>query len=95
VLEGFELERLGGGGRSLQLISTGTQLGHGSGGGKSDLPIAVLASREAMTVVLLPIEKLKLDVARRSFGAPVSHYANLKVASVEPRKNLGRIAEEI
>lgn len=69
MLEGFELEQLGGGGRFLRLISTGTQLGHGSGGAKSHLPIAVLASREAMTVVLLPIEKLKLDVRKEEFGA--------------------------
>jgi hypothetical protein len=32
-----------------------------------DLPIAVLASLEAMFVVLLPIEKLKLDVGNEEF----------------------------
>ena len=31
-----------------------------------DLPNAVLANREAMVVVLLPVEKLKLDVGTRS-----------------------------
>jgi hypothetical protein len=34
------------------------------------LPIAVLASLEAIVVVLLPIEKLKLDVGTRSLELP-------------------------
>ena len=37
-----------------------------------DLPIAVLASLEAMFVVLLPIEKLKLDVGNEEFELPLA-----------------------
>jgi len=45
------------------------QLDDGPSRSKFGLPIAVLASLEAIVVVLLPIEKLKFDVGNEEFGA--------------------------